>query len=101
MIECTLLLDLVHEGKVQLVAEHQQVSLSLSISRAISADCNLWCTWPPVSRHFSRVMRPMRWFSGRKPSCTHAVLGVLGGYGFCSHSKTPVRNPQVHFGCKQ
>ncbi len=36
-------------------------------------------------------MRPMRWFSGRNPSCMVAMLGALGGKGFCSQAETLVR----------
>ena len=36
-------------------------------------------------------MRPMRWFSGRKPSCMVAMLGALGGKGFCSQAGIQIR----------
>ena len=37
---------------------------------------------PPVSMAFSRVMRPMRWFRGRKPRLMVGSWGALVGKGF-------------------
>ena len=36
-------------------------------------------------------MRPMRWFSGRNPSCMVAMLGALGGKGFCNRAEILIR----------